>query len=183
MVSASYTNYCLWNGDRKMKTIRHKVLFIAVALITVVSALVAGIYIVKVWSPSRFSLSEDRTSSEQVRSMVKPILMEKLLGEIGRPPDGDEEWYKLLLSEKDNVSSLSPDDRLDFFAIIMLNVEFSAESIDTYLHMIRADARSLSNKLSLFEKSDRFHSLNEVQREKLLMLNKKANAIYETGDL
>ena len=166
-----------------MKIVRLKFLAVIAILFSAAFILIAMVYINHVWLPSCFSLLEGKASSEQVRALVRPILQEKLLGEIGHPPDGDEGWYKLFLSESKEILNLDQDDRLDFFTIVALNVEFSPESIDTYLHLIRADVRPLSEKLSLYEKSRRFQSLDDIRKEKLLMLEKKAKAIYETGNI
>jgi len=148
-----------------------------------VVAVLAASFIFQVWLPSRFSLDEAVPASDSVQTLARSILVEKLLGEIGHPPSGDEGWYKSLLGKKIKVSRLDIADRLNFYTIVLLNVSFSAESIDTFSHMIKPDARQFRDALTTFEKSSKFHSLSKQQQFLITSFKNKANEIFLTGDV
>ena len=66
----------------------------------------------------------------------------------------------VFLSQESYIRKLELQDRLDFYAIILLNVDFDAESVDSFVQLVKADASALTKSLSLFEQSHQFSLLN-----------------------
>lgn len=51
----------------------------------------------------------------------------------------------VFLSQESYIRKLELQDRLDFYAIILLNVDFDAESVDSFVQLVKADASALTS--------------------------------------
>ncbi len=86
----------------------------------------------------------------------------------------------VFLSQESYIRKLELQDRLDFYAIILLNVDFDAESVDSFVQLVKADASALTKSLSLFEQSHHFSLLNNEQQLKIKQWKMNTEFIAKT---
>ena len=154
---------------------------ITLLLFFLILVVTASVFWGQIWSPSKFSLIDGKIASVPVQKLSRLILTEKLFGYIGNPPSGDDGWYKVFISQESHIRKLELQDRLDFYAIMLLNVDFDAESIDSFTQLVKSDASDLTKSLSVFEQGHHFSSLNNEQQLKIKQWKMNSEFIAKTG--